>query len=218
MHIAQQTGDAEPMAAAHEVSPFEEPAADAGYSSDAFAIEEPQGLHVASSPLAADLASPLPPPEEPVLEAPLAVDESEVFEPAEGGIAPGFIQGAFDANVPPPPPAVDDFAKTITMADLYAEQGLVDEARDIYEDILARDPDNAAVLERMQRLESAAQAPPAPVFEDEEPAPVEEEPAPVEEPPAPEPAMAAAAPADNAKIRKLESWLARVGKKEAGRV
>src|SRR5690242_5781088 len=38
---AERTGDEVPMAATHEQSPFEEPAADAGYSADAFAIEEP---------------------------------------------------------------------------------------------------------------------------------------------------------------------------------
>ena len=49
-------------------------------------------------------------------------------------------------------PASDDFAKTITMADLYAGQGLVDEARDIYEDILARDPGNESVRAKLEAL------------------------------------------------------------------
>lgn len=60
----------------------------------------------------------------------LSGDEADVFEPA---------------------PA-DDFAKTITMADLYASQGLIDEARDIYEDILARDPSNAAIRAKLDAL------------------------------------------------------------------
>ena len=38
------------------------------------------------------------------------------------------------------------------MADLYARQGLVDEARDIYEDILARDPNNEDVRARLHAL------------------------------------------------------------------
>ena len=90
------------------------------------------------------------------------------------------------------------------MADLYAEQGLVDEARDIYEDSLARDPDNASVLERMRRLETmSGAAAPEPEAEAEL---------------APEPAGEEHAAPGNPKIQKLEAWLARVGRKEAGSV
>jgi tetratricopeptide (TPR) repeat protein len=155
MQADMQTGDAEPMLAAHAESPFEEPAADLGYSADAFAIEQPEGAHV----------------------------------------APGFIQGSFDANVAPPPPEADDFAKTITMADLYANQGLVDEARDIYEDILARDPDNVSVRAKLDALTAAPASSPAP--EDDTDAPVG---------------------AANPKIEKLQGWLSRVKRKEAGSV
>src|SRR4051794_31688569 len=122
--VEEATGDAEPMSAAHAESPFEEPAADAGYSADAFAIEQPQTMHVEEAPLVAELPTDVV-PEEP----------ADVF--------------ALARDLPAPS---DDFSKTITMADLYAKQGLVDEARDIYEDILARDPNNDDVRARMDAL------------------------------------------------------------------
>src|SRR3954447_7177373 len=125
--VEEATGDAEPMSAAHAESPFEEPAADAGYSADAFAIEHPQTMHVEEAPLVAELPTDVV-PEEP----------ADVF-----AMAPDL-----------PAPSPDDFSKTITMADLYAKQGLVDEARDIYEDILARDPNNDDVRARLNALDA----------------------------------------------------------------
>lgn len=165
------TGDTEPMSVMHSESPFEEPAADDGYSADAFAIERPAGMHVAES---ADVFEP---------------DEQPEEQPEEK-VAPGFIQGSFDANVPPPPPAQDDFSKTITMADLYANQGLIDEARDIYEDVLARDPDNEVVRRKLEALEDSS--PP----ESREPAAESREP----------------------RIEKLESWLSKVKRSGVGSV
>ena len=160
-----ETGDVEPMAATHAESPFEDPGTDAGYSADAFEVENPRGIHLAAAPLEADLPSPFPPPALPAETSPAAspeqTDDAEMYEPA-GGIAPGFIQGSFNANVAPPPLDEDVFARTITMADLYASQGLYDEARDIYEDILARDPDNARVRAKLDDLERAAAAPAPP--------------------------------------------------------
>ncbi len=156
-----RTGDADPMLADHSESPFEEPAADLGYSADAFAIEQPEGLHV----------------------------------------APGFIQGSFQANVAPAPPEPDDFAKTITMADLYANQGLIDEARDIYEDILARDPDNAGVRAKLDALAGTPVPPPA-----------------REESAGRSAGEGSGASTRNPKIDKLEGWLSRVKRKEAGSV
>jgi tetratricopeptide (TPR) repeat protein len=216
------TGDMEPMSAAHAESPFEEPAAGA-YGSDAFAVEQPQGVHLAAAPMDAELAAPLPSEHLPVEGSnpqPPSADEADIFEPTSE-VAPGFIQGRFEANVPPPPPSNDDFAKTITMADLYASQGLIDEARDIYEDILARDPDNASVRQKLEAL--STQPAPAPAWEEEEEEAVGEEP-PVTAPvavasaPAFRPAEPAppppATPVPNEKVKKLESWLSRV--KRAG--
>lgn len=161
------TGDAEPMLAAHEESPFEEPTADAGYGTDALLIEEPEGVHLARAPLEAEVAEPFPLEEEPPVESappfsPEPTEESaaEVFAPAEGVAEPE-----------------EDVADTLTMADLYARQGLVDDARTIYEHILQREPDNAAVREKL-----AALSPAAPSAEDPK----------------------------RTKVRKLESWLAKV--------
>ena len=232
--MAIQTGDAEPMAASHTESPFEE-ASPGSYGSDAFAIEQPPGMHLATAPLDAEVplefrgdeAFPVEgenvlPPQEPA-------DEGDMFEPA-GEVAPGFIQGRFDANVPPPPPSNDDFAKTIIMADLYANQGLVDEARDIYEDILARDPDNLAVQKKLEAL-SLASAPSQEWPEEEiEEEPVASEPAfamapvaaaaPAATPPPAVAADGAEAPpaAANEKVDKLEKWLSKVKRTEVGGV
>ena len=67
MQVAVETGDAEPMAAAHDESPFEESPVETGYSADAFAIEDPAGLHVENAPLGAEVAAPLPLDDEPSL-------------------------------------------------------------------------------------------------------------------------------------------------------
>ena len=120
---AMATGDAEPMLAAHDESPFEEPVESATVA--AFEIEQPSGMHIASAPLAAEL--PAPP-------APLE-DEADVFAPV----------------VAEPPPA-EDLANTLTMADLYERQGLVHDAQHIYENILAREPENAEVRAKLDAL------------------------------------------------------------------
>ena len=115
------TGDAEPMLAAHEDSPFEEPATLAA----AIEIEQPIGMHIDVAPLAAEVPAPV-------------VDEADVFEPA----------------VAEPVPQAEDLANTLTMADLYERQGLVNEARHIYENILARDPGNAEVRAKLEGITS----------------------------------------------------------------
>ncbi|HEX8153864.1 MAG TPA: hypothetical protein VF698_12095, partial [Thermoanaerobaculia bacterium] len=125
----------------------------------------------------------------------------------------------------PPVDEPEDFTNTITMADLYARQGLIDDARHIYEHILHRDPANEAVQAKLAAL--TAQAEPAAAepaaFEEaaafEEPA--HEEPAHAEpahaEPAAAEvvmPAIGVTQPAtslNRAKIARLEHWLAKVG-------
>jgi tetratricopeptide repeat protein len=100
----------------------------------------------------------------------LPEDESDVFAPSE----------------PAPAAAANDLTDTLTMADIYVRQGLLDEARNIYEHILARDPENGVVREKLAALQ-----PPPP---------------------------AAVANANAAKIARLEDWLARVTRKEVGRV
>ena len=66
-------------------------------------------------------------------EVPAPVDEeADVFEPAE------------------------DVSNTLTMADLYARQGLADDARHIYESLLARDPANEDVRAKLDALSAPA--------------------------------------------------------------
>jgi predicted Zn-dependent protease len=140
--IEQETGDAEPMSAAHDESPFEEPSD--VYSAAALTIEAPAGFHITSAPLAAEVAAPIyrEEPLPPLDSAPIAseppTEEADVFAPTEPVLHPP-----------------DDLASTITMADLYAKQGLADDARQIYESILSRDPENAAVSAKLGALVKA---------------------------------------------------------------
>src|SRR5438105_2422627 len=129
----EPTGDDQPMSAAHDESPFEEPVSET-YSSAAVEVEAPPGIHIARAPMSAEMPTTfdaeqtLPTPEA----APIApAEESDVFAPAEAS-----------ASSPQ-----EDIANTLTMADLYARQGLTDDARQIYESILQRDPMNHAVRE-----------------------------------------------------------------------
>jgi tetratricopeptide (TPR) repeat protein len=164
------TGDAEPMLAAHDSSPFEEPLHES-YSSAAAAIEAPQGMQIVDAPLSAEVAAPWSDEPEPAQSA-YYDDEPVSDEPV--------------ASEPPPP---EDLINTITMADLYERQGLTDQARRIYENILARDPENHEIrarLERHSRPEAAQQA-------------------------------AAGTPRER-KIAALESWLSRVARSEASHV
>ena len=118
------TADVEPMLAAHEESPFEEPVENVTAAS--LAIEQPSGFHIDTAPLVAEVPAPV------VAED----DDADIFAPA-------------------PPETVaprEDLTNTLTMADLYARQGLVNEARHIYENILARDPHDVDVRARLQAI------------------------------------------------------------------
>ena len=204
-----ETGDAEPMRAAHADSPFEEPGVIEGYGSDAFAIEQPGGMHLTGAPMTAELPMPLPFESLPADTAPapttepgVPADEADVFEPAESGIAPGIMTRGYAVTSSMDPIDEADFARTIRMADLYAAEGSFDEARDIYEDLLARDPNNASIRTKLEALEPPSVAPPS--VAPPTPAATQE----------PEPAAEAGGvtqtPTRNPKVHKLESWLARV--------
>lgn len=146
---AVETGDAEPMLAAHDESPFEEPVEAATVA--AFEIEQPGGMHIAAAPLSAELPGP-----------PASLEDmADVFAPVVAE---------------PAPPA--ELTNTLTMAELYERQGLVHEAQHIYENILARDPENEDVRAKLD----------------------------------------AVAPRVNPKIERLERWLAKVSRREVGRV
>lgn len=120
-----ETGDDEPMAAAHTESPFEQTA---GYTAASMTVEKPVGFHVEEAPLAAEVPAPFAEPE------PEPEPAADVFAPAD------------------PVRASDDLTNTITMADLYARQGLTEDARQIYESILQRDPNNDGVRAKLGAL------------------------------------------------------------------
>lgn len=113
--VEEGTGDVEPMAAHHEESPFEEPVD--SFTSDAFAVEAPPGMHIEQAPIVAEVSAPVFDTDDDVTEVPTG-----------------------------------DAANTMTMADLYVRQGLLEDARHIYENILARDPDNGEVRDKLEAL------------------------------------------------------------------
>lgn len=166
------TDDEIPMAAQHDESPFEEPS---GYTAAALEIEQPEGMHIEEAPL--------------VAEVPTVWDEpdADVFAPAEPE---------------PAPQEEDDLTSTTTMADLYVRQGLVDEARKIYQHMLERDPSNDELRSKLDALdESPAEAPVAAVAEsmgDEE---------------IPQPGNPATLH-NHAKVIVLQQWLTKVAKRE----
>ena len=93
-----------------------------------------------------------------------AHEESPFEEPV-----PDYTAAAMTVEAPvgmhideaPAPPAeeadvfepTEDVTNTLTMADLYARQGLNEEARQIYENILARDPANDEVRAKLDALQ-----------------------------------------------------------------
>jgi hypothetical protein len=150
------------MAAAHTESPFEQTA---GYTVASLTVEKPVGFHVEQAPLAAEVPSVIEDEESPFAEPESEQEQAaDVFAPAD------------------PVRPTDDLTNTITMADLYAQQGLTDDARQIYENILQRDPGNGAVRAKLDAL-----APPAPATSS-----------------APPPSPQAA------KVVKLQNWLSKV--------
>jgi hypothetical protein len=120
-------------------------------------------MHIARAPLAADVpmemtSIDLPPVDAaPVEPFAAPADVADVFAPAAAE-EPFPIASEPEAAEP-----AKDFANTITMADLYAQQGLVADARMIYENILQRDPGNESVREKLAELDrpAAPAAPPA---------------------------------------------------------
>ncbi|HEX3071835.1 MAG TPA: tetratricopeptide repeat protein [Thermoanaerobaculia bacterium] len=177
------TGDDEPMAARHAVSPFEDPAG--GYTAAALEVEQPEGMHVEEMPVEAAESDPW------------SETQTEAFtesEPAAEVFAPAEPEPALAAD------ADADVTETTTMADLYVRQGLIDDARKIYEHVLQRNPDDHEVRAKLEAL-TDSETPIAAVHEEHEP--IEEE---THEPVAGSP-----------KVRALEQWLAKVGRREEGR-
>ena len=130
--VEEATADVEPMSVAHEESPFEEPAP--AFTTAALEVEAPAGMHVGRAPLDAEV------PLDMTAEIPMVEAAADVFAPAEEQPR-------------------EDITSTLTMADLYAGQGLVADARQIYETILLRDPNNEAVRTKLAALDEPADQP-----------------------------------------------------------
>jgi tetratricopeptide (TPR) repeat protein len=165
------TDDEIPMAAQHDESPFEEPS---GYTAAALEIEQPEGMHVEEAPLVAEVPAVWTEP------------EADVFAPAEAEAA------THDD---------DEVTTTITMADLYVRQGLID-ARKMYQHLLERDPANEELRSKLDALDHSAPETPS---------------APVEATAADEETRQPGNPAtlhNHAKVVVLQKWLTKVAKRE----
>jgi tetratricopeptide (TPR) repeat protein len=127
IRVESETADVEPMSREHEESPFEEPVA--GFTAAAMEIEAPLGMQIVSAPLAAEVPA-------------FVEDELPAADSAP----------VFDTTSPSAAAETDDAASTITMADLYVRQGLLEDARHIYENILARDSGNAEVRGKLEAI------------------------------------------------------------------
>lgn len=191
------TGDEIPMSAQHTESPFEEPS---GYTSAALEVEQPEGMHIEEAPLAAEVPSVWP--DEPE-------DEPQPSEPAADVFAPAEPEAVVQD---------DDLTATTTMADLYVRQGLINEARKIYEHLLQRDPYDDEVRAKLDALDrraadsaEATEQPSNPATESSEPAWQPNNAATQEPPPHPgDPATLHR----HARVVVLEEWLAKVSRRE----
>jgi tetratricopeptide (TPR) repeat protein len=99
----------------------------------------------------------------------------------------------FEPSAPSASAVTDDVANTLTMADLYVKQGFTDRAQSIYESILERDPNNDAVRTKLEDLEARPSA-------------------------TPELQSVAQEPVQTGKVDRLQGWLAKVKRGEAGSV
>lgn len=212
-----ENDDAHLAASKTSESPFAEPGVYEGYGTDAFSSEHPSGMHVEGAPPTSEL--PMPPPYEPLpvepepeSEEPAAsADEADVFEPA-GGIAPGFVTEGYGVVSSMPPIDEADFTRTLRMAELYVAEGSFAEARDIYEDLLARDPSNRMIREKLDALPAAGTRQGGERMSEDFAASAPEALS-AREPPPSQPGASR-----NPKIERLESWLARVKRGEVRRV
>ncbi|MGA8810393.1 MAG: tetratricopeptide repeat protein [Thermoanaerobaculia bacterium] len=145
-----------------------------GYTAAALEIEHPDGMHIEEAPLVAEV---------PAVWTEEADDD--VFAPAEP-------EAAQD----------DDVTETTTMADLYVRQGLVEDARKIYQHMLERDPANDELRSKLGALDQSAVEAPAASAE------VADADGETREPGNP------ATLHNHAKVVVLQQWLTKVAKRE----
>ncbi|HEY3306948.1 MAG TPA: tetratricopeptide repeat protein [Desulfuromonadaceae bacterium] len=86
----------------------------------------------------------------------IEVDESDLVEVDESGLTATDLLKAET-------PAKHDPLSTVTLAELYVQQGFTDKALEIYRSILNEDPENNDVLSRLTELESKSQTEKQPV-------------------------------------------------------
>lgn len=123
---------------------------------------------------------------------PPAPESKPAFELAEPipFTAPPPVAAPPLAPEPVPAPPKEDLFTTVTMADLYAKQGHYDQAREIYQRMLEKDPDNRELRQKLAALPGAT---------------------PVAAPPP------STEGTRNQAVTRLETWLSKV-KKDGGRV
>jgi len=83
------------------------------------------------------------PPSEPVSLTSELAHLSDLFGPSSGNPADGAVAGELTGIA------------TLTLAEIYARQGLPDKAVEVCQQILARDPDHADALRRLEEYERA---------------------------------------------------------------
>lgn len=87
-----------------------------------------------------------------------------------------------DAEETAPPTDAPEPLQSATLAELYLKQGMADRARDIYQNLLSKDPDNLELRRRIRDLDIASGNTPAPLQEEAPAAVVAETAAAVEVP------------------------------------
>ncbi len=137
------------------------------------AAEVAEAAEAAEAPAAWEVEEEVPPA------APAAEEmgEEEVAAAPAAGVGEGVAEEELPLILPedvaaePEPPTAEpepELVVTETMAELYASQGLYDEAREIYQQLLAAQPDDPALRARLAEVEArvaAAGASAAPVRE-----------------------------------------------------
>jgi tetratricopeptide (TPR) repeat protein len=98
-------------------------------------------------------------------ESDLVIEDAELLEeiseedfPGENVASSGDFDWADGEEEPPTPSHGKDPLTTGTLAELYASQGFIGKAMDIYRELLETDPHNGEVRQRLQQLEAATAA------------------------------------------------------------
>ena len=170
--VREQLASLEPEPLEDEMSSDDSSTVEEAMDVEAFTPEEPEAQEdvVEFDPFA--LGEVLDGEEEVVDFGTLAPDEPEAVEEEEfvdfGALAPDEPEAVeqeevvdFGALAPdePDPDEPAEQIQTQTMADLYATQGLIDRAIDVYERLVAAAPDDAGLRVRLEELRAGAHTP-----------------------------------------------------------